>query len=937
MNWRQMPVVGRVAVVAFALAYGTPVWAQSGAIVGAVKDESGAVVPGAIVEASSPSLITGTKATSSAADGSYQILDLPPGPYTVMFSLPGFQSLRREGITLRTAFTATVDAVLKVGAQGETITVSGAAPVVDVKSSVTETVLTDEVKEGLPTGRTVGAMLALVPGITQNTVDLGGTEALAGTGGSPMIHGSDSNDVTWNMDGGDITSVRGSGGTAGAYYNEGLHEEISIQTRALPAEIAAGGISFNMISKTGGNDFKGYLFASGTNDSLQSDNLTDDLRARGLRAPTRVSKVYDFNPGFGGPIIKDRVWFYASYRRQVVNRFQAGVFQPDGTQAPDDNDNTQLSGSITAQISKRNRLNVSYDQAWKQNYNTRTGSGQCVTYPAIVEDSATYLQPTQPHQGSLKWTSTITNNFQIEAGGSLQHIYFGHPERDGNGTLTRVDLSTGTISGASPCEADDWPIRRAGFVIASYSPNWHGNHNIRAGVQYQFNTMHEVTPSNGDRGDWAAFYRNGNPDSVQVFNTPTEINERWTDLGVFVQDSWTIRRRLTINAGARFERLVGQVDRQTAPAGRWVGARDNPEIADVPNWTTIVPRLALVYDLTGRGKTALKVNVSQYTQKIGESFIGAINPMSNQRDTRAWTDRNGDRIPQIDELGPSTGFSGGIFTRYADDLRRPKQWEYTASLQHELFKSVGLTLTYYRRNYYDTIGTKNVAVPSSAYSPVVITNPLSNQPLTVYNQSAATRSSRDNVRDNYEGIDRTYNGFEAAVEKRFSGRFMLMGGVTFGSKKGTVNTADLNNPNLLINNNGYLDTDAKRIVNISGIYHLPYQVVLSGHLNHRTGLPLQRTLSVGRTLVPNLTQVTQNVVLVPRGDVRLPTLNLFDLRLSRIFSLNEGVKIEPLLDVYNVFNSGTVLAEVQTVGPSLGRVSETLGGRLIRLGAKVSF
>src|SRR5687768_14083246 len=216
MNCRQMPVVGRVAVVAFTLACGTPVWAQSGAIVGAVKDESGAVVPGATVEASSPSLITVTKATLTAGDGSYQILDLPPGPYTVLFSLPGFQSLRREGIVLRTAFTATVDAVLKVGPQGETITVSGAAPVVDVKSSVTETVLTDEVKEGLPTGRTVGAMLALVPGITQSTVDLGGTEALAGTGGSPMIHGSDSSDVTWNMDGGDITSVRGGGGTAGA-------------------------------------------------------------------------------------------------------------------------------------------------------------------------------------------------------------------------------------------------------------------------------------------------------------------------------------------------------------------------------------------------------------------------------------------------------------------------------------------------------------------------------------------------------------------------------------------------------------------------------------------------------------------------------------------------------------------------------------------------
>jgi hypothetical protein len=936
MKVRQTPVANWMTVTLF-MAVSAPAWAQSGAIVGTVKDESGAAVPGVTVEASSPALIAGTKEATTSKDGTYQILDLPPGPYAVLFSVSGFQSLRREGVALRTAFTATIDATLKIGTLDEVVTVSGAAPVVDVKSSVTETVLTDAVKEGLPTGRTVGAMLALVPGVTQSTVDLGGTEALAGTGGSPMIHGSDSSDITWNMDGGDITSVRGGGGTAGAYYNEGLHEEISIQTRALPAEVAAGGISFNMVSKTGGNTFKGYLFASGTNDSLQSNNLTDDLQARGLRAPTRVSKVYDFNPGFGGPIVKDRLWFYASYRRQVVNRYQAGVFRADGTQAPDDNDNTQLSGSITAQITKHNRLSASYDQAWKQNYNTRTGSGQCVSYPAIVEDSATYLQPTQPHQGSLKWTSTITNNFQIEVGGSLQHIYFGHPEREGNGTLTQVDLVRGTISGASACEADDWPVRRTGSVIASYSPNWHGTHNIRAGVQYQYNTMHEITPSNGARGDWAAFYRNGVPDSVQVFNTPTEINERWTDLGVFVQDSWTIKSRLTINAGVRFERLVGQLDRQTAPAGRWIGARDYPEVPDVPNWTTVVPRMALVYDLTGKGKTALKVNASQYTQKIGESFIGLINPMSNQRDTRAWNDLNRDLVPQVNELGPSTGFSGGVSTRYASDLRRPKQWEFTASIQHELFKSVGVTVTYYRRDYSDTIGTKNLAVPSSAYTPATIINPLTGEPLTVYNQDPATRGRIDSVRDNYEGIERSYNGFEAVVEKRFAAGFMMIAGVTLGAKKGTVNTSDLNNPNLLINNYGNLDTDAKRIVNVSAIYHLPWKLILSGHLNHRTGFPLQRNLSVGRTLVPNLTQVTQTVVLVPRGDVRLPSLNLLDFRLARAFSAGNRVTIEPIVDVYNVFNSGTVLAEVQTVGPSLGRVSDTLGGRLVRLGLKASF
>jgi hypothetical protein len=907
------------------------------AIVGSVRDPSGAALPGVIVAASSPALISGTKEVITDTDGSYQLLDLRPGEYTVVFSIAGFRPVRREGVLLTSAFTATVNATMEIGDVQETVTVSGATPVVDFKSNVAGTVLTGELKEAVPTGRTAGALVALLPGVVQPRLDVGGTLGLLSASGG-QVHGSDSNDVTWNRDGGDISSTRGGGGTSAGYYNEALNEEVSILTEALPAEIAAGGVSYNMISKTGGNSFSGSLFASGTSKRFQSDNLTDNLRQRGLTAPTRLKEMYDFNPAFGGRIIRDRWWFFSSFRRLVINRLAAGQFKPDGTQAPDDNNGYNMSFSSTWRIDQSNQLTGSYDRGWKYNLNTRTGASQCIPYPALVDDSATYQQPTFPRMGVLKWTSTLTDKLALEANAAHFNGTFTHPPNEPVGDLVRVDLARGLISGASPCEADDIPVRWSSAVVASYAPNWKGAHNIRTGVQFQRPTFREVIPSNDNRGDWAAYYRNGIPDSVRVFNLPTDLRHGWIDISLFIQDSWTIKDRLTLNVGVRFERLVGQVNHQTAPAGRWVGPRDFPKVPDTPNWTTVVPRLAFAYDLMGNGKTAIKGNVSQYTQRIGEGFMGAVNPMAPATDTRAWDDLNGDRVPQVNELGPSTGFTGGVGTVYAPGIRRPYQWEYTASIQHELLPSMALKLSYFRRTFANQIGVRNLAVPPEAYTPVTIVNPLTGGQLIVYNQDPATRADVNRVRDNYPGIERSYDGFEVVVDKRFTGQFMLLGGFTVGKKVGTVNTTDLNNPNLLVNNQGRLDNDSTYIGNVSGVWRLPGQFVLSGHFKHQTGFPQTRTYTVGRAQVPNLTQVTQNVALVPRGEVRLPSIDLLDLRVSRVFDLRSGrVKVEPLLDVYNVANLGVELSSVDTVGPNLGRVSDTLDGRIVRFGFKMSF
>jgi len=911
--------------------------AVSSAIIGTVRDESGGAMPGVSIEVSSPALIGGTLAIVTGADGTYRVSDLRPGTYTIVFSLTGFQTLRREGVGLTSAFTATVDAVMKVGGLQESLTVTGESPTVDLTSAVSSAVITQELKDAIPMGRSMGSIVGLAPGIvTAGTtgVDVAGSRALLNT--SIQVHGSNSGDTTWNFNGLDITSAIGPGNPAG-YYNDGILQEAAVLTNALPAEIGGGGVFINFTPRAGGNRFHGSVFANGTTSSLQGNNVTEEQKAQGLTAPTRIHKMYDVNPGFGGPIKRDRLWFYTSGRWQVVQLRLANQFNVDGSQVVDKNQNKNFSFSTQAQISPGNRLEFVWDSAWKVNLTSQTGVGQCVTFPRIVDISATTKQPTYPRLGSLKWTSVLNDKTTLEAGASVMtaNYNFEHGPFAGD-EVTKIDLALDRVWGSDSCESFVTNARRNGQFVLSYMPRWRGTHNIRTGGKMESMYYNIDGPSNG-RGDWAWRYNNGVPNSVAVFNLPYTQENQWYELGYFLQDSWTIRNRVTLNGGVRFEYINGHIPAQHKPAGIWVPAQDFPEITNVPNWFTVVPRLAIVFDVLGTGKTALKANVSRYTERIGSGYMRNVNPTSRGFSTRPWTDRNGDLVPQLDELGAGTPFSGGTQVRYADEVGRPYQWEYTVSVQHELFQSVGLTLSYFRRRYYDTIGTKNILVTQNSYIPVVITNPLTNQPLTVYNQDPATLNVRDQVRDNYPEIRNTYNGFEVIVDKRFSDRFSFLTGLSLGSNEGTINTGDLNNPNLLINNEGNIGNDSRFNLKTMATYRLPYAFLLGVNLQYRDGYPLQRSFTVTRTQVPNLTQVNQTVQLASRGEFRRDPLALLDLRFSKSFEMRGGLKVEPLLELYNALNNNSTITEVEVVGPNLGFPTETVLPRVLKVGLKVNF
>lgn len=356
--------------------------AQS-AFTGVVRDESGGVLPGVTVEASSPALIEKVRSAITDEQGRYQIPDLRPGTYSVVFSLGGFSTLRREGLDLPSNFTMTINGDLKVGALEESLTVTGAAPVVDVQNVQRAQVLNREMLDSVPTARNYAGLAALMPGVRMSNTDVGGNQQAEQI--YMTVNGSRQTDVTVQIDGLKMNSIM-SDGQVQALFSDAAQSEVTYQTGGIGAEVSGGGVRINFIPRDGGNTFSGSAFAGGTSEGMVSENLTDDLRRRGLDRGSSVSHISDVNFGLGGPIKKDKLWFFASYRViRTDSIIGAGYWadgRPDPTQEEQKVQNQML--RLTWQISQKHKLAAYHDR-----------------YPKykVHEQVANWIPSGRPHRG----------------------------------------------------------------------------------------------------------------------------------------------------------------------------------------------------------------------------------------------------------------------------------------------------------------------------------------------------------------------------------------------------------------------------------------------------------------------------------------------------------------------------------------------------------
>jgi hypothetical protein len=941
--------LSRLVITALCLLLASTAHAQqTGSITGSVSDTSGAVLPGVVVSVEGANLIGGAQTYTTDATGTYRFDRLPPGDYNVKFELQGFKTVQRDAVRINAAFVATINAKLEVGSLEETITVTGQSPAVDVRSNVQQTVMSQEILEGVPTGRDPWSLAKLIPGVQVATYDVGGTQSMQQS--SMSAHGSNTNDVSYNIDGATVNWPGGGGGATMMYYDQGMFEEVNYMTSAIPAETLAGGVSINMVTKAGGNQWRGNARYSFANDDLQSENWADTQQVNPNFLGNPTQKTYDFNLSGGGAIVQNRLWVNGTYRKWVVNKL-VNARNPDGSQALDDNDLKNYSGKAVGQITPNNKFAVSY--LW----NDKIRGHRRDTPPNIIEDIASVVQANPVQTTQVKYTgifnrAVFESNFSV-MDGETKYTYQPDTPAD---AIRRVDNARSEAFNASTRQ-EFQPNSRHQFdnIVSIGKSGWGGEHLFKGGVQWgrlYYESDYSV------QGDHYVEYNNGIPTQVRQFNSPTVSKNVAQVLGLFIQDSWSIDR-LTLNIGGRWDKYVGTLPEQSAPAGRFSEARFVPE-TEVVNQSIAVWRAGAAYDLTGNGQTALKASYSRYGLQVGIDRVTSVNPLSNGSRTCPWTDPNGDGRFQESEVNVAQcgAFSGGVGFRNAEGLNWPYSDEATVGFETQLPGDVRFGTMYYYRTNREQYGQRNVAVPTSVYTPFTLTIPngpggtLANPApttLTAYNLAPAFIGLNDTVRDNEDFLDTTYHGVEFTGTKRFSNKWQMQTGLTIGRNRGGINanstsgqsaTADLNDPNLSVFPEGIVGNDSTVAFRLSGSYTLPWDINLAASLISNNGYPYQSNYSISRAYAAsqgvNLTRATQVVSLSERADERFDTVTMMDIRLSKPFRFGSR-SFAPQIDFFNITNADTTVALNQQVGSSYLFPSEILSPRIIRVGFSLNF
>jgi len=806
-------------------------------ITGVVRDTSGAVLPGVTVEATSPVLIEKVRTVVSDGGGQYRIVDLRPGAYTVTFTLPGFNTFKREGIELTGNFTASINVELRVGELQETITVTGEAPVVDVQTLTRTQALSEEVIDTIPTGRNFTNLGVLVPGVSAQCAqacssggqDVGGSTGDART--SLIVHGSRFRDQRIAVNG--MTISGSTGGLTMTGPNMEAMQEVQLETTSADASTSTGGVRINVVPKDGGNRFAGSLFVSGTNEHLQAGNFSQELLDRGLNAggQSRLKKVYDVAPTFGGPIKQDRVWFFLSGRRMNNQTYVGNLFrnrnegdptkwtyEPDlSRQVVHDSPLTPVGARLTWQATPRNKIAASLDL--RERCDCPNVASSNVSYEAQVDF---IFRPDNIQM--FQWTSPVTNRLLLEATAVRLPLGWGNRINEGiTPGLTRVieqnprPGTPGTYRGGAGYLWTNYPFAN----VASSATYVTGAHAFKTGVNWNWG----YAKTHWDNLAPLTEYRfsNGVPNQFTINSDPRDGEVRvGREVGLYVQDKWTIDR-LTLSGGLRYDymyRLTGEV--RLGPAPLLPNRNVTFPETDFTRHHDLSPRVGAAYDLFGNGKTALKVQANRYVadESLGSGtnvIIGAPHVFFQYTASRAWTDANGNffpdcdwRNPALQDLRGSGGDLCGAFTGPSADFgravpgtvddpdvdfgygKRGYNWLYSASVQQELVpQRVAVDIGYFRRAYGNFLVTDNLALSAADYTPFSVTVPndrrLPNAGQTIsgflnVNPNAATRPSQNVVRRTHHYGDQYeyWHGVDAAFNIRLGGGTLLQGGTSTG-------------------------------------------------------------------------------------------------------------------------------------------------------------
>jgi hypothetical protein len=949
--------------------------AQS-AIAGVVRDSSGAVLPGVTVEAASDALIERVRTVITDGSGQYRIVELRPGRYTVTFTLSGFNTFKREDLELPTDFVATVNADMRVGSLQETITVTGESPMVDVQSAKRQRTIDSQLIQAIPSARAYNGIVRLIPSMTGGSNDVVLSPGMIVFGS----RGGRGNEGRVQVDGLNTGASLNGGGVSG--YRQDLENatEVSISTSGGMGEAEVGGIAMNIIPRTGGNNFTGHVYATGFNDATQASNYTDRIKTIGLAPgnpftlapPNSVNYNYETSFSAGGPIKRDRMWFFGllSYRGSgndvsMFHNRNAGditkwLYEADlNQQAKSDSYGPiQPNLRLTIQLSSRDKLNLFWDE---QISSDSIGQGNSTNAPETGGWNHGWQRVQQ-----VKWTSTATNKLLLEAGLGTYLSNWNTRERPGNNRdLIQVNEqcsagcpANGGIAGLNyrgmGTWSADWIGAHTWNAAASYIT---GTHNMKFGYQGAFHV------DNRAPGGSTLTYRfnNGIPNRFTMNIREYRSSSRVRYNAFYAQDQWT-RGRLTLSGGLRYDHSWSYYPEQSIGGTRFLPAVTVfPESKGVEGYNDISPRVGAVYDLFGTGRTAIKFNTGRYLE-------AAVNDNGNYSEllpasrvdtstNRTWTD-NGNFNPDCDFLNPAVqdnratggdlcgqitedGFGKSVPQVFYDPLImkgwgvRPADWQIGVTVQHEILPRISVEVGYSRRWLQNFTVTDNLARAVSDHTMFSVIAPLDSRlpggggyavdGIYDPNQNVATLTNNFNTyAPNYGKQYSIYNGLELSLSAR------LRNGVQFqaGSSTGETVTdnceirAKLPEISLL---NPYCHNGPGITTRVTGAssYTIPrVDVLVSGTFQSSPGAVLQANWIIpnatvrqwlGRDLSNQAPNITVN--LLEPGQMRGERVNQIDFRVGKLLRFGRQ-RATLSVDMFNLLNPDTILTYNQTYNPT---------------------
>ncbi|HET9705663.1 MAG TPA: carboxypeptidase regulatory-like domain-containing protein [Vicinamibacterales bacterium] len=954
----------------------TPATGQDfrGRINGTVTDNTGAVLPGVTVTATSPALIQ-PQVQVSGADGSYRFLALPPGVYSVAFELAGFQNVTREGVRVVINQTLTVDQQLQVATLQETVTVTGESPIVDTSTTQMGTNFTKELLTEIPNARDIWAAMSQAPGLQMTGFDVGGSNTGNQTGF--RSYGMDVQNQT-RMEG--IDTTEGTSANAG-YFDFGSFEEFQVGGAGADASAFAGGAVLSISVKSGGDRFSGSWYSDYVSEGQVADNVPDYLKTPNtpnddglfsrnglcfersgetICRGNAVKKQYDLNGDIGGPIVKQKAWFYTSWRLNDKYAYITGL--------GDTTEQSKLSNKYTFkgtfQVGQNNQI-IGYLNKREKLQDKR---GINLNTPL----SAAYYQSSRNYPWKAEWTSVLGSRAFLDVlYGNWYNFFPLRPTRDydlydGEWTPPRQDTATGVWSdtGGNNGYQDQKRFKPQFYTTLSYfKDGWKGSHDFRVGFDWKRDRRSLYNDQPFD-----IWYRdnNGALNSLELYNTDvTGINDVVYTAG-WVNDTWKLTSRLTLNLGLRFEAYRDQwPDQEFAPNGHpqlagWNDPRYQGFIAPrtvsattVASTNTLSPKVGFAYDVTGDNRTVIKGFFGRSRWNSADTLANQENPVGTARLRYAFVscasgqttgcDVNGNRLLDgPSELGAFQSTQGGAgFVRVDRDIVRPHTDEVSLNLEREITGGLSGRASYVYKNMRNVWGIVDVIREAGYTVPFTIRDPgMDRTTGTADDQTFQTLALQagvgtDRVYTNREDNNADFHNVEFAVNRRFSGKWMML--ASFGHTWSTMLQNQTGSRAFVYRPFEEMfgqETTTLWNYKIVGRYVLPYDIGFSGSWKVQSGFNYARTISVAFPV-----EGSQTVRVEPADANRRPSVGILDLRWDKSFVLGRYGRLTPMLDVFNLLNSGvpTTVRTTNTATAPFNDVTAILNPRVIRFGVRFNF